>query len=147
MKLVFPTYKYKKSYEELIQSAKNNNDLDFIKTIYDDKISFSQILKKTNKNRQEQPIFWIILHEIVIGFVELDLVKSNLFCYIKKEQRHKGYATKAVSLVIEKMQELKISKILIECEKNNFYWEKVIISNHGTLLKTDKEIKIYSINI
>ena len=87
------------------------------------------------------------MHEIVIGFVELDLVKSNLFCYIKKEQRHKGYATKSVSLVIEKMQELKIPKILIECEKNNFYWEKVIISNHGTLLKTDKEIKIYSINI
>src|SRR5699024_69328 len=50
---------------------------------------------------------------------------------IRPTERRKGYATKLLSLSLEKAQELGIKKVLVVCDKTNLGSLKVIRNNNG----------------
>lgn len=50
---------------------------------------------------------------------------------IRPSERRKGYATKLLSLSLEKAKELGIQKVLVVCDKSNIASEKTILNNGG----------------
>lgn len=50
---------------------------------------------------------------------------------IRPSERQKGYATKLLSLSLEKARELGIKKVLVVCDKTNLGSLKVITNNNG----------------
>lgn len=50
---------------------------------------------------------------------------------IRPSERRKGYATKLLSLSLEKAKELGIKKVLVVCDKTNLGSLKVITNNNG----------------
>ncbi len=52
---------------------------------------------------------------------------------VRPSERRKGYATKMLSLALEKVKELGIDKVLITCNKDNIASAKTIINNGGIL--------------
>jgi predicted acetyltransferase len=50
---------------------------------------------------------------------------------IRPSERQKGYATKLLSLALEKLKEIGVGKALITCDENNLASAKVIIKNGG----------------
>lgn len=50
---------------------------------------------------------------------------------IRPSERRKGYATKLLSLSLEKAKELGIQKVLVVCDKSNIGSEKTILNNGG----------------
>lgn len=58
---------------------------------------------------------------------------------VRPSERRKGYATKMISLGLEKCKELGIDKVLMVCNKNNIGSAKSIINNGGIL---ENEIEV-----
>lgn len=52
---------------------------------------------------------------------------------VRPSKRKKGYATKIISLALDKCKELGIDKVLITCNKDNIASAKSIINNSGIL--------------
>ena len=52
---------------------------------------------------------------------------------IAPSERGKGYATKMLSLALEKCRELNIERVLLTCDEDNFKSSKTIINNGGVL--------------
>ncbi|WHY87353.1 GNAT family N-acetyltransferase [Neobacillus novalis] len=50
---------------------------------------------------------------------------------IRPSERRKGYASKLLSLSLEKAKELGIQKVLVVCDKGNIGSEKTILNNGG----------------
>ena len=59
---------------------------------------------------------------------------GHIAYYIKPDERRKGYATKALGLVLKKYKNT--NRILITCTKDNIGSAKVIENNGGILEKT-----------
>ena len=58
---------------------------------------------------------------------------GNIGYSIRKSERKQGYATEMLSLALRECVKLKIKKVLITCDKNNFASAKTIINNDGEL--------------
>lgn len=75
----------------------------------------------------------------ILGFVDLRYDLTDfLFNYgghigysIRPSERRKGYATKLLTMALEKYRELNIDKVLVCCNKNNIGSRKVILANNG----------------
>ena len=75
----------------------------------------------------------------ILGFVDLRYDLTDfLFNYgghigysIRPSERRKGYATKLLTMALEKYRELNIDKVLVCCNKNNLGSRKVILANNG----------------
>ena len=52
---------------------------------------------------------------------------------VRPSERRKGFATKMLTLALEKCRKLGIEKVLISCDKNNIASSKTIIKNGGVL--------------
>ena len=52
---------------------------------------------------------------------------------VRPSERRKGYATKMLSLVVEKYHDLGVDAILISCDKENIASKNTIIKNGGVL--------------
>lgn len=52
---------------------------------------------------------------------------------VRKSERRKGYATKMLSLALEKCRSLNIEKVLVTCNKSNVPSAKTILHNGGVL--------------
>lgn len=50
---------------------------------------------------------------------------------IRPSERQKGYATKLLSLSLEKTRELNLQKVLVVCDEENIGSEKTILNNGG----------------
>jgi predicted acetyltransferase len=92
------------------------------------------------KNRVPDTTFWLINdNKKVIGVVNIRhrLTKRLFNCGghigygIRPSERQKGYATRLLSLSIEKAKELGIEKVLVVCDESNIGSEKTIINNDG----------------
>lgn len=75
----------------------------------------------------------------ILGLVDLRYDLTDfLFNYgghigysIRPSERRKGYATKLLTMALEKYRELNIDKVLVCCNKNNIGSRKVILANNG----------------
>ena len=54
---------------------------------------------------------------------------------VRPSERQKGYATKMLSLALDKCRELGMEKVLVSCDKNNVGSFKTILKNGGILEK------------
>lgn len=52
---------------------------------------------------------------------------------VAPSERRKGYATKMLSLALDKCRDLKLDRILVTCDKGNIGSAKTIIKNNGIL--------------
>jgi len=52
---------------------------------------------------------------------------------IRPSERRKGYATKMLSLTLDKCREMGLEKVLVTCDKDNIGSAKTIINNGGIL--------------
>lgn len=70
---------------------------------------------------------------------------------IRPSERNKGYATKMISLALDKCREMGMEKVLMTCDKDNIASAKTIIKNGGVLeneiLDNGLLIQRYWINI
>lgn len=57
---------------------------------------------------------------------------------VRPSEQGKGYATEQIHLALEKCKHLKISKVLITCDKKNIASAKTIIKNNGII---ENEVK------
>lgn len=171
MKLILPSEKYKNSYFDLLDSAKNNNDYSKLgnASLKDNETFDAMIMRLKNRRigknivKRDVPstIYWIIVDNKVIGITDMrhKLNKDyferfgHVSYYIKKEERNKKYATKALNLVIKKYIKMCTKKILITCLEENEASKKVILKNGGVFEKTvfdkvvNNNISRYILNI
>lgn len=96
---------------------------------------------------------------LIVGAVNIrHTLNDDLVAYgghigdgIRPSERRKGYATKMISLALEKCKNLGISKVLLVCDKTNIGSAKSIIKNNGILENevehNGKIIQRYWINI
>ena len=87
--------------------------------------------------------FWIAESETgrIVGAVnirhylneELLRVWGNIGYGIRPDERSKGYATRALSLALEKCRALRLKRVLLGCFKENIASARVIQKNGGVL--------------
>lgn len=153
MKLVLPSSKYKKSYFELVDEAKNFGDYkelgnalvrdnesyeSFIKRLKDRRIG-----KNIHKRDVAATVYFIVVNNEVVGTIDLrhylnqDYFErlGHIAYYIKPSQRNKGYATIALSIAKKKYYNKYAKNILITCYSDNIASSKVIEKNGGVLEK------------
>ena len=154
MKIVLPSEKYKNSYFDLLDSAKENNDYNELgNAALRNNETFNEMIirlknrrigKKISKRDVTATIFWIIDNDKVVGTIDMrhqlnqDYFErfGNVAYYIKKEERNKNYATRALGLIIKKYKKMYTKKILITCLEDNEASKKVILKNNGEFEKT-----------
>lgn len=154
MKIVLPSEKYKNSYFDLLDSAKENNDYNELgNAALRNNETFNEMIirlknrrigKKIAKKDVPATIFWIIDNNKVVGTIDMrhqlnqDYFErfGHVAYYIKKEERNKNYATRALGLIIKKYKKMYTQKILITCLEDNEASKKVILKNNGEFEKT-----------
>lgn len=153
MNLVLPCEKYKAQYYELVDSAIKNKDVSEMGNAYRNGENYQDMLKRLENRRngikianRDVPatVYFIIDNNKLVGTIDLrHELNDNYFSrlghvayYIKPEERKKGYATKALSLALEKYKKQKIEKVLITCLEDNVASRKVIEKNGGKLEKS-----------
>ncbi len=150
IKLVLPNIKYKDSYYDLVESAIKNGDASELGNAYRENETFEQMLKRLRDRRKGKNIskkdvaatvYFIVKDNTVVGTIDArSYLNDNYYAdlghiayYIKPEERKKGYATKALELVLKKYKNT--DRILIACTKDNIASSKVIENNGGVLEK------------
>ena len=150
LKLILPNKKYEKSYYELVKSAIKNGDVSELGNAYRENETFDQMLKRLRDRRKGKNIskkdvaatvYFIIKDEKVVGTIDArSYLNENYFAdlghiayYINPDERRKGYATKALNLVLRKYKNT--NRILVACTKDNIASAKVIENNGGVLEK------------
>lgn len=148
LKLIKPDIAYKNEFLDMIDDWKShlekpkpwsiNIEQDNLSLLIDrlDNLSRGIGLKE---NQVENTTYWLVDNEKIIGAVNIrHRLNDYLLKYdghigggIRPSERGKGYATKMLSLALEKAKELGIYKVLITCNKGNIASEKTIIKNGG----------------
>ncbi len=84
--------------------------------------------------------YWLVgENKIVIGAVNIrhyitgdwENMGGHIGYGIRPSERRKGYATKILTLALEKAKQFKITNALLTCDKNNIASAKTIINNGG----------------
>ena len=168
MKLILPNKKYEKQYYDLVNSAIKFGDASELGNAYRENETFNHMLKRLNDRRKginihpkdvAATVYFIIEKDKLVGTIDArHYLNENYFedlghiaYYIKPEERRKGYATKALSLILKKYKNT--DKILIACTKDNIGSAKAIENNGGVLEKIylskrfNVEIKRYWITL
>ena len=116
MKIVLPSEKYKNSYFDLLDSAKENND-------------YNELGNAALRNNETFNEMIIRLKNRRIGkkIAKKD-VPATTFWIID--------ATRALGLIIKKYKKMYTKKILITCLEDNEASKKVILKNNGEFEKT-----------
>lgn len=154
MKLVFPNLDLKEQYYKLVKSALQNGDISEMGNAYRKNEKYEDMLTRLKNRSQGINIssrdvpatvhFIVNDKEKVVGTIDIrHTLNDNYFArlghvayYIKLEERNKGYATEALKLALEKLEnEYKVTKVLITCLKTNIASRKVIEANGGVFEK------------
>lgn len=146
MKLVYPSEKYLKSYQEAFDEYAAHN----VKSYTFNDITKVDVVKKyynyrkginLKPNRVAQTTYWLVEGDRFIGQIgirhELNDFLLNYGGHIGYGVRYscwgKGYGTKMLSLALKKAKEMGLTKVLITCDNNNYASVKVIENNNGKL--------------
>lgn len=147
--LVLPSEKYKKSFLEALseqqvgqmsplegESYKRfNGDFDAFLSYLSDEREGKNLLE----GRVPQTVFWIVDGEKFIGRISvrhrlndaLMHIGGHIGYSIRPSERHKGYGSLALKLVLPKARELGIEKALLTCLKTNEASRRIIEKNGG----------------
>jgi predicted acetyltransferase len=160
LKLVLSSSIYKEQYMELLQDCKDdirNRGFEYCIPISTN-ASFENDIQKlldqhAGKGLPEgwvpASVYWLIndMGDKIIGVITIrHSLSANLYFrgghisyYIRPSERKKGYATKMLTLALEKCSELGIERVMITCAKDNIGSMKTILNNGGILHSEDVE--------
>ena len=146
MKLVYPSEKYLKSYQEAFEEYNEHNVVTYA---LDDTNKVDVVEKFYNyrkgidlkPNRVAQTTYWLVDGDKFIGQIS---IRHELNDALLKYGGHigygvryscwgKGYGTKMLALALKKAQHMGINKVLITCDNDNYASAKVIENNNGKL--------------
>ncbi len=153
MKLVNPTPKYKESYLQLVNAAKQDGDIHEMGNAYRENESFDAMINRLQDRARGKNIAnrdvpssmkWMIENNEVVGTIDLrHILNQNYFerlghvaYYVHPMKRNKGYASEALHLAIAWYQKRPVNKILITCYSDNIASAKVILNNGGIFEKS-----------
>ena len=123
---------------EGLSNIKNVDNIDFKDFLLD--LEKSKNIKDIKPNLVNQTTYMMFdENNRVLGGVNIryelndNLLKhgGHIGALIRPSERKKGYATKMISLAIEKCKELGIDKVLITCREENIGSKKAIEKNGG----------------
>ena len=146
MRLVYPSKKYLKSYQEAYQEYQehkvdtyildNPDEVDVIKKHYNYRKGIDLI-----PGRVVQTTYWLVEGDKFIGQIGIrHSLNDSLLKYgghigygIRYSCWGKGYGTKMLALALKKAKQMGLNKVLITCNDDNFGSRKVIERNNGKL--------------
>ena len=159
VKLVYPNEKYLNSFKQAYKEFIKNNITTFN---FDDPYKVDVIKKSENyryninlpEGHVPQFTYWLVQNNKFIGQICLrPNIGENLLTrgghigyFVRFSEWNKGYGTKMLKLVLEKAKKLKLKKVLITCNDDNYASSSVIEKNGGILenkvlnIVNDKEI-------
>ena len=146
MRLVYPSTKYLKSYQEAFDEYVEHN----VDTYAFDDTNAVDVVKKwynyrkginLKPNRVAQTTYWLVdggkfIGEIGIRHELNDYLLQyggNIGYGVRYSCWGKGYGTKMLSLALKKAKNLGLDKVLITCDDDNLASAKVIEKNNGKL--------------
>ncbi|WP_226035148.1 GNAT family N-acetyltransferase [Aquibacillus saliphilus] len=151
--LTKPTVNLKEEYLSFYQEWVDSGETMIPWVIEKDPTNFEEMVQflTDNHNGTNLPEGWVpdstywLINENrqIIGVVNIRHQLTEFLLYqgghigygIRPLQRRKGYATKLLSLSLEKAQDLGLTKLLIVCDENNTGSVKTIINNNGVIDK------------
>lgn len=146
MKLVYPSEKYLKSYQEAFEEYNihnvvsyafaDTNKVDVVKKYYNYRKGID-----LKPNRVAQTTYWLVDGNKFIGEIA---IRHELNDALLKYGGHigygiryscwgKGYGTKMLALALKKAKQMGINKVLVTCDNDNYASAKVIENNNGKL--------------
>lgn len=152
VKLVHPTKQYEeRAWEFICEFRENHSDINGTGGL-DRYSSYEQWLMKVDRDLDLENIpegrvpantYFLVrtADDKIIGMMNIRH-KLNDFLLregghigysIRPTERNKGYATKMLSLGLERCRELNIEKVLLTCDRNNPASARVIQKNNGVL--------------
>ncbi len=147
--LIIPTIELKEEYIDFFKDWKDSNEAMVPWVIEKDPTEFEEMLDFLFKNEEEKYIpegrvpsstFWLVIdHRKVVGAVNIRHVLTEKLFHcgghigygIRPSERQKGYATKLLSLALEKSKGLGINDALVACDDHNLASKKTILKNGG----------------
>ena len=146
MRLVYPSAKYLKSYQEAFAEYAQHN----VTTYEFDDASQVDVVKKyynyrkginLKPNRVAQTTYWLVDGDKFIGEIS---IRHELNDFLLQYGGHigygiryscwgRGYGTKMLALALEKAKRIGLEKVLITCDDDNYASAKVIEKNNGQL--------------
>ena len=146
MRLVYPSKKYYKSYEEAFNEYESNN----VTTYFFDNIHTEDVEKKyynyrkginLKPDRVAQTTYWLVDGEKFIGEISIrhelnEALKQrggHIGYGIRFSEWNKGYGTKMLAMALKKAKKMGLDKVMITCNDNNIGSAMVIEKNGGIL--------------
>ncbi|MFD0710492.1 GNAT family N-acetyltransferase [Paenibacillus sp. GCM10027626] len=147
--LVKPSIEYQAEYLDFYEEWKTSGELIVPWVVSKDPSDFEGMLQFLLESENQEALsenwvpsstFWLVTaSKRVVGAVNIrHSLNEKLFnCGghigygIRPAERRKGYATKLLSMALEKTKELGIGKILVVCDESNIASEKTILKNGG----------------
>ncbi|MED3624091.1 GNAT family N-acetyltransferase [Neobacillus thermocopriae] len=149
LSLIRPSMDYESEYLAFYNEWKESGEVMIPTVINKDPTNFQNMIqflldseqgKNLPANRVPASTFWLVNEKKkVIGVVNIrhQLTESlfhsggHIGYGIRPSERRKGYATKLLSLSLEKAKELALEKVLLVCDAKNIGSEKTILKNGG----------------
>lgn len=140
---------YESEYLSFYQEWKESGEVMVPWVISMDPSNFQEMIKSLLDSEKEENIpenwvpastYWLVdENKKVIGAVNIRhrltkrlLDRGGHIGYgIRPSERRKGYATKLLSLSLQKTRELGLEKVLVTCDEHNIASEKTILNNGG----------------
>lgn len=160
MELVHSNKAYKRQYADLLRECEDDiKNIGFLYCIpISTDASFENDIQKlidhyTGRNLPEgwvsASVYWLLNDnkDKIIGVITIrhELTEylhfrgGHISYYVRPSERKKGYATKMLSLALDKGRELGIERVMITCAKDNVGSMKTILNNGGILHSEDVE--------
>lgn len=140
--------KWLEYYKEYLNNNSNSDPLNYSKyKNYEDFLmgigKEECLIRSTNKTIPTSSFIlldndYIIGHIFIHHTVDPDLLRDyegHIGYGIRPSKRNKGFGTKMLSLALEKCQDLRLTEIIISCDKENIPSAKIIEKNNGQLLE------------
>ncbi|MFC5464160.1 GNAT family N-acetyltransferase [Lederbergia graminis] len=147
--LIRPSMDYESEYLSFYQEWKESGEVMVPWVISLEPSNFQEMIKSLLDSEKEENIpekwvpastYWLVdENKKVIGAVNIRhrltkrlLDRGGHIGYgIRPSEPRKGYATKLLSLSLQKTRELGLEKVLVTCDEHNIASEKTILNNGG----------------
>ncbi|HLD31398.1 MAG TPA: GNAT family N-acetyltransferase [Patescibacteria group bacterium] len=145
MRLIKPTLKYKKSFQNgLREFLKIDQQNEGNPAKVEEYIKESRRYKRGTdlpKGMVPASTFWLIDNDTFIGRVSIrHKLNKNLRNFgghigyaIRPSKRKRGYGNKILTLALKEAKKLNLNKVLVTCNETNIASQKIIEKNKGRL--------------